>query len=613
MAKEEATLLIRIKQVGKSAISGIQSALGTLGGAIKLGAAAFGALGAAATAAAQKFGAFRGVERSFTKLAQSQGQQAKAMLDNMRQLSRGTVSDLKLMQSANQALLLGLPVDRFGEMVKIAQSASAATGQSMDFMLNSIVTGLGRGSKLILDNLGIVFKAEDANKAYAQAMNIVGRELTEAEKKQAFINMAMEVGAKNAAKLGQQNLTVNQSMDKLKASMENGAVAIGEAAAPAVQFLTEAIGDFFTSADTAANQSTLQEFFLNTAKVVTVMWKIFEAVGQGIGVIIASVSNSLANLFRGNFSAAASSMKDGLDGLKEIAVNHAEETGQALDEIDARYAQQRVERAQEEAQMKAEVRAQAREQEREINQEAWDEEQALRFEQSQAELDLIGATEAEKLAYIQRSLDMQLKTAKTMQQKKAIWEAKEQTLERQRKLKQQEWEKQRQEEQVRNLQGTLSTISTLQNSNNKTLVAIGKAAAIAQIAIQAPVGISRAMASAPPPFSFVLAGLVAAAFAAQAAAVAGVQLADGGIIPATPGGITATVGEGGRSEAVIPLPDDFDPDEGGLAGGGGMTIVFNGPLLGDQEQAREFATFIDQQLFQLRQNNQSVAFDEDIV
>jgi hypothetical protein len=53
----------------------------------------------------------------------------------------------------------------------------------------------------------------------------------------------------------------------------------------------------------------------------------------------------------------------------------------------------------------------------------------------------------------------------------------------------------------------------------------------------------------------------------------GVQLAEGGIVPARMGGTLATIGEGGQAEAVIPL-DRFD-DIVGKRGGANVNIVVN--------------------------------------
>jgi tape measure domain-containing protein len=86
---------------------------------------------------------------------------------------------------------------------------------------------------------------------------------------------------------------------------------------------------------------------------------------------------------------------------------------------------------------------------------------------------------------------------------------------------------------VQNQKDTFSTIATLSSSNNKTLALIGKAAGITQIAIDTPVAVSKALAAFPPPFNFAAAGLVGAAMAAQAAKIAGINFADGGIVPGT--------------------------------------------------------------------------------
>lgn len=156
---------------------------------------------------------------------------------------------------------------------------------------------------------------------------------------------------------------------------------------------------------------------------------------------------------------------------------------------------------------------------------------------------------------------------------------------------------------------TLSTISSLQGESNKTLATIGKAAALTQIAIDTPVAVGKALAAFPPPFNFVAAGAVGAAMAAQAARVTGVKLAEGGIVRASAGGTQAIIGEGGKDEAVIPLDD---PEAQARLGGGGVTINLNGPFMGDESQAREFAVAIDRQLLKLRQSNSSLAFEGDL-
>jgi len=87
------------------------------------------------------------------------------------------------------------------------------------------------------------------------------------------------------------------------------------------------------------------------------------------------------------------------------------------------------------------------------------------------------------------------------------------------------------EEEKANRKDTLATISTLSKSSNKELAIIGKAAGIAQIAIDTPVAISKALAAFAPPYNFIAAGLVGTAMATQAANIAGLNFATGGFVP----------------------------------------------------------------------------------
>jgi len=151
-----------------------------------------------------------------------------------------------------------------------------------------------------------------------------------------------------------------------------------------------------------------------------------------------------------------------------------------------------------------------------------------------------------------------------------------------------------------------SGLSALTESSNKQIAAIGKAAAIANATMNAYVAIQNALANVPYPANIAAAiGIGVQAFA-NVAKISGVQLAEGGIVMPTPGGTQATIGEGDRAEAVIPLPKNFDPDSGL---GGGMTINFNGPILGDESQARRFAEVLDKELYKLRKEGGSLSFE----
>jgi len=68
------------------------------------------------------------------------------------------------------------------------------------------------------------------------------------------------------------------------------------------------------------------------------------------------------------------------------------------------------------------------------------------------------------------------------------------------------------------------------------------------------------------------------------------RLAHGGVAKATPGGILARIAEGGRDEAVVPLPPGFDARD--LGGGGGDTFIVNlsGAIISSEADAERWVT-----------------------
>ena len=79
----------------------------------------------------------------------------EANLEQLRQSTRGLVSDLELMKTATKGGTFGIGIGEMGQLLNFATRRAQETGQSVDYLVDSIVTGIGRKSPLILDNLGI--------------------------------------------------------------------------------------------------------------------------------------------------------------------------------------------------------------------------------------------------------------------------------------------------------------------------------------------------------------------------------------------------------------------------------------------------------------------------
>ena len=149
------------------------------------------------------------------------------LLDNLKEATHGTVSELELMKAAVKFDDFKLPVEQLGTMLAFAQKKASDTGQSVDSMVDSIVTGLGRKSLMILDNLGLsasqvkerMAETGDMTKAVA---DIIREEM---EKSGGYVETAATRAARATA----------QAQDKM--------MELGRAAMPVAEAYNEAWGE----------------------------------------------------------------------------------------------------------------------------------------------------------------------------------------------------------------------------------------------------------------------------------------------------------------------------------------------------------------------------------
>ena len=175
-------------------------------------------------------GRLEGVETAFNNMRKEAGFSINTF-NKLDEALNGTADRLTIMEQANNAMLLGIAEseDQMAEMFDVAQRLAQALGQDARFGIESLVTGLGRQSKLMLDNLGIMVDVEAANKTYAEALGKSTAKLTDQERKQAFINEAMRQGKELVNGIGEETLTTAQKLEKFTTSITNFKTAIGQA------------------------------------------------------------------------------------------------------------------------------------------------------------------------------------------------------------------------------------------------------------------------------------------------------------------------------------------------------------------------------------------------
>lgn len=140
---------------------------------------------------------------------------------------------------------------------------------------------------------------------------------------------------------------------------------------------------------------------------------------------------------------------------------------------------------------------------------------------------------------------------------------------------------------------------------------IAKGLAIGEAIMNTAVGVTSALKLGPllgPPLAVLIGALGAAQVGIISSQIA--NFAEGGLVMPTAGGTIARIGEAGSAEAVIPLNNSEATREIREAiGGEGVTVNINaGVIVADDLALREFAEKIDEKLFELRRNRQSVSF-----
>ena len=590
MAQKEATLLLKIKTAGEDAIDRVGEGLKNFGKTVGV------IYGYASAAVLKAVGDYRQQEEATNALTRSminQGVYSKDLKDKYLETA-SALQKISLYGDeqiiAAQGVLQGFVGQKEVSKELTKATLDLAAAKKIDLATAAELVGKTIGTETnALARQGIEVNA-NATKQEKLAQVIAG------------VNKQFAGQAQAAA----DGLGILKQLENIASDIFE---TIGERLSPVITLFAGKLKGLGT--DTQIT-TTLVDGFIAVLQTLTqtgtIVAGIFEAVAKIVGVGLSAAFESVSEFVKGNFMNSMQIAKDGIIATGDAIGESWGDTTERLKEINKAFLADTQASQEKELAMVQESGAKKAE----VAQRLSDEEGAKRLERMTAQQDLemalINTDETNRAAaiidYRIKTWEEVLKNATTAQDKLAalnnIYRAKEDKAA----------ELQRQKD-IKDRADTYATIATLANSSNKSLAAIGKAAAITQIAIETPVAIARALSAFPPPFNFVAAGLVGAAMAAQAANIAGVQLAEGGIVMPRPGGTQATIGEAGQAEAVIPLDR---MGEFGM-GGGGATVVINayGGMLGSEAEARQFAIAVDRELLKLRQNHESVSFDSGVV
>lgn len=147
-------------------------------------------------------------------------------LQTLREATKGTVSDIELMKAAVKAKDFRIPLEDLGKYLSFAQLKAQQTGQSLDYMVDSIVTGLGRQSPQILDNLGLS-----------------AAEIKEQTKETgSFMKAVATIVEKNLAQAGETYISAADRAARRTVELENAQISLGKTLLPLKDEFTDIYG-----------------------------------------------------------------------------------------------------------------------------------------------------------------------------------------------------------------------------------------------------------------------------------------------------------------------------------------------------------------------------------
>ena len=145
------------------------------------------------------------------------------LLQTLRKATKNTVDDIELMKAAIKARDFGIPLEDLGKYLSFAQLKAQQLDVSVQQMTDDIVTGLGRKSPQILDNLGlsaaeISAKTKETGDFMKAVASIVENNLAQAG--ETYISAA-DRAAQKTAELHNRQLELGQALLPLKEKISN--------------------------------------------------------------------------------------------------------------------------------------------------------------------------------------------------------------------------------------------------------------------------------------------------------------------------------------------------------------------------------------------------------
>ena len=202
------------------------------------------------------------------------GESGEVILKTVQEITKSQLTLVETAENVNIALSAGFNTEQIERLSGVALKASRALGRNLSDSLNRVVRGTSKLEPELLDELGIFTRIEPAVQAYAASVGKAATQLTGFERRQAFVNAAIEEGERKFKAINTSIPTAAEALEKLSSSLIDIAFTVGEFLSnhliPIANFfssnLTNAVVAFTLVASTVLSK-TITELTLKFASV----------------------------------------------------------------------------------------------------------------------------------------------------------------------------------------------------------------------------------------------------------------------------------------------------------------------------------------------------------
>jgi len=212
-------------QSGLSASKGFSKMNQTIGGGSSGLVGAYATLAAnvfAATAAFQvlkEAAAFENLISGLEAVGAAAGRNLTFASEKLVEVSGFALSTERAMRSMALGVSSGFSTEQMEKLTTVARGASLALGRDMGDAMDRLTRGAAKLEPEILDELGIMVRLDDATERYATTIGKSVGQLSQFERRQAFLNAILEQGDKKFGQIAE-SIDTNP-YDRLAASLAN--------------------------------------------------------------------------------------------------------------------------------------------------------------------------------------------------------------------------------------------------------------------------------------------------------------------------------------------------------------------------------------------------------